>query len=222
MSVKRLLIVDDDAPFLELHSEMLSRRGYEVWTARNSEEARKVLASSSPDIIVLDIRLPDGNGIELCREIQTAHSSPILFISGLDEDEDIMAGLDSGGDDYLTKPFEFGVLVSRIEALLRRAARVPETIASGPLKLDIAAAAAFFNGTDMMLTQKEFALLLIFAQNEGHFISAEYLYEKIWKAPLGDSSGALRSSIKRLRRKIEGSGWSIEWLRDEGYCFERE
>jgi DNA-binding response OmpR family regulator len=201
---------------------MLSRRGYEVWTARNSEEARKVLASSSPDIIVLDIRLPDGNGIELCREIQTAHSSPILFISGLDEDEDIMAGLDSGGDDYLTKPFEFGVLVSRIEALLRRAARVPGVVTKGRLSLDVTANTAALDGADLLLTQKEFALLLIFAQNDGRFISAEYLYEKIWKAPLSNSSDALKSSIKRLRGKIEDSGWQIEWSRGEGYIFERE
>jgi len=203
MNGKRLLIVDDDAPFLELHSQMLSRQGYEVRTARNAEEARKILTSSSPDVIVLDIRLPDGNGIELCGEIQSASSSPILFVSGLVEDEDIMAGLDSGGDDYLTKPFEFGVLVSRIEALLRRAARVPETVEKGPLKLDIAANQAFLNGTDMLLTHKEFSLLLLFMQREGRVMSAEHLYEKVWRPTDGGGHSSNQKIHFQVAREIE-------------------
>jgi len=119
-------------------------------------------------------------------------------------------------------PYDFGVLLARVEALLRRAENVPEKLVRGRLSLDVTADVATFDGNDLLLTQKEFFLLLIFVQNEGRFISAEYLYEKVWKAPLCGDNQALKKTIHRLREKIKDSGWRIEVSRGEGYSFERD
>ncbi len=108
---------------------------------------------------------------------------PILLLTGLTTQEDILHGLRSGGDDYLTKPYDFEILLARIEALLRRSERVPETITKGHLTLDVAAGVVLLGESDLLLTKKEFALLLIFVQNPERFIDGEYLYEKVWKQP---------------------------------------
>ena len=99
---------------------------------------------------------------------------------------------------------------------------MPETIAKGRLSLDVTAGVAMLDGNDLLLTQKEFALLLIFVQNEGRFIDMEYLYEKVWKAPFTNDSNALKNAVARLRAKIKGSGWYVEWSRGEGYMFGTE
>ena len=109
-----------------------------------------------------------------------------------------------------------------MEALLRRASRVPERITKGCLTLDVSSSVATRDGVDMLLAQKEFALLLIFIQNPKRFIDGAYLYEKVWNQPLTGDVNALKSSIKRLRGKLEGSGWQIAWSRGEGYCLEEE
>ncbi len=133
-----------------------------------------------------------------------------------------MRGLTSGGDDYLSKPYDFGVLLARVEALLRRAEQIPEKLTHDRLSLDVATGTARLDGIDLLLTQKEFILLLLFTQNEGRFISAEYLYEKVWKQPMAGDSQAFKKTLYRLREKIKGSGWRIELSRGEGYSFQRE
>ena len=168
--------------------------------------------------------LPDGSGLDFMRELREGGNSgiPILLLTGLTTKEDVVFGLMAGGDDYLTKPYDFSELSARIEALLRRAARVPEIIAKGRLSLDVAASIAALDGIDLLLTQKDFALLLIFFQKEARFFCVEYLYEKVWKAPLADDSQAIRKTLSRLREKIKGSGWKIEWSKGEGYILIRE
>jgi len=216
-----ILFIDDEADIREPSAYLLRRRGYEVHTAEGVEASREILSRIRPNLIVLDIMLGDGDGRDFCREIQRTLDVPILFVSALNKEEDIVAGLRTGGDDYLPKPFKFDVLEARVEALLRRASRVPEAVELGPLKLDLAAAAAFLNGEDMLLTQKEFALLLLFVKNEGRKMSAESLYEKVWGHPMAGDANAIKTAVSRLRKKLTASEYSITSERGEGYCFRK-
>lgn len=222
MSTKRILLVEDNEQIMRGNERMLTRRGYEVISALTLTEARSAVQVQMPDLFVLDIMLPDGSGLDFMAELRRHSQVPVLLLTGLTTPEDIMRGLSQGGDDYLAKPYDFGVLLARVEALLRRAENVPEKLVRDRLCLDVAADVATFDGNDLLLTQKEFVLLLIFVRNEERFISAEYLYEKAWKAPLSGNSQALKKTIHRLREKIAGSGWRIEWSRGEGYRFEKE
>ncbi len=222
MSAKRILLVEDNEQIMRGNERMLTRRGYEVISALTLTEARSAVQTRIPDLFVLDIMLPDGSGLDFMAELRRQSQAPVLLLTGLATPEDIVRGLTAGGDDYLAKPYDFEVLLARVEALLRRAENVPEKLVRGRLSLDVAADVATFDGNDLLLTQKEFLLLLIFVQNEERFISADYLYEKVWKAPSSGDSQALKKTIHRLREKITGSGWRIEWSRGEGYSFEKE
>lgn len=220
--MKRILLVEDNEQIMQGNERMLKRRGYEVITALTLTQARSAIQAQMPDLFVLDIMLPDGSGLDFMAELRQHSQVPILLLTGLTTPEDIVRGLTAGGDDYLPKPYDFGVLLARVEALLRRAQQVPEHIHKGRLRLDVTADEATLDGADLLLSQKEFALLLIFVQNEERFISAEYLYEKVWKHPMLGNSNTLKTTINRLRDKIKSSGYRIAWSRGEGYCFERE
>lgn len=217
-----ILLVEDNEQILSGNKRMLNRRGYGVMTALTLSDARNRMREADPDAVVLDIMLPDGSGLDFMHELRQSSDIPILLLTGLTTPEDIIRGLTEGGDDYLTKPYDFGVLLARIEALLRRAGRMPVVLQKGPLRLDVVAGQAQLNSEDLLLTQKDFALLLFFTQNEDKVISAEHLYEKVWKAPMNDNSQAIKSAISRLRKKISGSGYTISSLRNEGYSFARE
>jgi len=152
------------------------------------------------------------------------------LLSALDESGDIVRGLRAGGDDYLAKPYDNNVLLARIETLLRRTAQLPKTLTKGSLVLDIIAGQAFLkssdsssNGSrDLLLTQKEFSILLLMAQNESSVMSAETIYKNIWKQPSRFDKNTLQATISNLRKKIEPSGYTITVSRNQGYAFERE
>ncbi|MDR1589329.1 MAG: response regulator transcription factor [Oscillospiraceae bacterium] len=221
---RRILLVEDNKKIMRGNKRMFEWEGYAIDAAATLGEAHAAIDESRPDAIVLDIMLPDGSGLEFMRELRGGSKSgiPVLLLTGLAGQEDVVRGLTLGGDDYLTKPYDFPVLLARVEALLRRSAQVPEKIAKGRLTLDVTAGAAALDGRDLLLTQKEFALLLCFVQNEERFLSPEYLYEKVWKAPMTGDSGAVRKTVSTMRGKIRGSGWTVDWSKGEGYCFERE
>ena len=221
---KRILLVEDNEKIMQGNKRMLEWEGYTIDTAVTLAEAYTKLRENLPDCIVLDIMLPDGSGLDFMRALRESTNAgiPILLLTGLNAQEDILRGLKSGGDDYLTKPYDFPILLARIEALLRRSGRVPERITKGRLTLDVPSGIALLDEADLLLAKKEFALLLIFVQNPERMIDGEYLYEKVWNQPMSGDANALKSTIKRLRGKIEGSGWQIEWSRGEGYCFEKE
>ncbi len=218
---KRILLVEDSEKILRGNKRLLSWEGYTVDTATSIAAAKDCINANIPHIIILDIMLPDGNGIEFMKTLRRSHAAsiPILLLTGLGSQEDMIKGLAEGSDDYMAKPYDFPVLLARIEALLRRSERVPDFVESGPLKLDITADIATLNGLDLLLSQKEFSTLLILVQNSGRYIGCEYLYERVWKMPYSENSNALKSTIKRLRSKLAGSNYLIEWSRDEGYIF---
>lgn len=220
--MKRILLIEDNEQIMQGNERMLKRRGHEVVTALTLAEARATVQERMPDLFVLDIMLPDGNGLDFMEELRQHSQVPVLLLTGLTTPEDIVRGLTAGGDDYLPKPYDFGVLLARVEALLRRAENIPEKLVRGRLALDVTADVATLDGADLLLSQKEFALLLIFVQNEERYMSAEYLYEKVWKQTMAGNSNTLKTTINRLREKIKNSGYQIAWSRGEGYCIERE
>jgi DNA-binding response OmpR family regulator len=217
-------LVEDNEKIMQGNKRLLERNGYETAIALSLREARAAVETQRPDAIILDIMLPDGSGLDFMRELRESEHAgiPILLLTGLTAKEDILRGLKSGGDDYLTKPYDFDELLARTEALLRRAARVPEVITKGRLSLDVTAAVAALDGNDLLLTQKEFALLLIFVQSEVRPIAGEYLYEKIWKAPYNNDDNAVKTAVSKLRKKLDGSGYTISAERGEGYLLQRE
>jgi DNA-binding response OmpR family regulator len=219
-----ILLVEDNEQILYGNERMLRRRNYDVITALTLSEARKRMDETTPDAIVLDIMMPDGSGLDFMRELREKSAIPILLLTGLATSEDIVHGLAEGGDDYLTKPYDFSVLLARIEALLRRAKKIPDILQKDSLKLDIVAQQAFLDGEDMLLRPKEFALLLMFIQNEGKVLDPQYLYQKVWNTDMNADNSTLKMHISTVRKRLEEKnyGYKITNIRGEGYRFEKE
>ena len=217
-----LLLVEDEPSVQANNKKILNRRGYALRQAFTLAEARAHIREELPRAVVLDIQLPDGSGLELLHELRQTSNIPVLMLTAMGTPQDIIRGLEGGGDDYLTKPYELAVFLMRVEALLRRASIVPEVLGIGPLKLDPASVKAFINGEDMALSQKEYSLLQQFVQNTEKILSAEYLYKKVWGQEMLDDDNALKVAISKLRAKLADSGYTITVSRGKGYYFERE
>jgi DNA-binding response OmpR family regulator len=217
-----ILLVEDNERIQANNKAVLERNGYAVRLAMNLAEARKELADATPDAIVLDITLPDGNGLDFLRELRQTSQIPVLLLTAFGAVKDTTAGLDAGGDDYLAKPYNVKELRARVDALTRRAARVPETLTKGRLKADVVAGQAFLDGRDMLLTQKEFSALLLLMQHENETLSAEYIYEKVWRRDMIGDDNPIKVTLSKLRQKLTDSGYVIAAKRGEGYSFEKE
>jgi len=216
-----ILLVEDNLKILEANRRIFTEDGHTVLTADTIQQARKHLDSTEPDLIVLDVILPDGNGFDFLTELRATCAAPVLFLTAKGERDDKLKGLRVGGNDYITKPYDIDELRERVKNFLHFARRPPMRVKFGVLELDIAASMAFMRGKDLALSPKEFSLLRLFAQNEGITMSTDCLYEKVWKADMADDSQAIRSSVSRLRAKLMGSGYTIISRRNEGYCFEK-
>jgi DNA-binding response OmpR family regulator len=214
-------LVEDNPAVQRNNRAILARRGYSVREASDLTQARAAVAEEEPDAIILDIMLPDGSGLDFLTELRRGSRIPALMLTALGTPADIARGLRAGGDDYLPKPYDLDVFLARVEALLRRARQVPESVVAGRLHLDVTAGQAFCNGADLLLTQKEFALLLLLAQNENKTLDAEYLYERIWKRPAVGDTQAVKTVVSRLRAKLARTGYTIVAARGEGYLFEK-
>jgi len=214
-----ILLVEDNEQILRGNEWMLKRRGFEVAAALTLAEAKQRLAERTPDAIILDIMLPDGSGLDFMRQLRKESDIPILLLTGLTTSQDVIRGFSCGGDDYLSKPYDFGVLLARVEALLRRAALIPKTLTKGALKLDIMASRAYLDGGDLLLSPKEFALLLLMAQNEGNLVSTEYIYDSIWKQEQPADTSAVRTAVSRLRKKLGGDFVIENDKQESGYIF---
>jgi DNA-binding response OmpR family regulator len=224
MSGKLILLVEDNKEVQNLNRRMLEDEGFTVATAMTLADARAFVEREKPNAIILDIGMPDGDGRNFLREIRAGNSAaakvPVLILTGYGKNADVVAGFESGCNDYLAKPYTFSVLFMRAKELLSRTERLPDVLQKGPLRLDVVSGLASLGGKDLRLTQKEFSLLLLFAQNEGKTVSAEYLYEKVWKQPLAWDKNAVQTAISKLRKKIEDAGYGITIIRGQGYVFE--
>jgi DNA-binding response OmpR family regulator len=221
--MKTLLVVEDELGILKNHRDFLKKHGYAVLSAENLAQAHEHLSSSTPDAIVLDIMLPDGNGLDLLTELRAAGSKiPVIMLTAWSEPMDISRGLRLGANDYLSKPFEYEVLLARVEAMFRNVEIVPKVVERGAIKLKIRPMELLFGNQKIKLPPVEFFLLQLFVENEGVTLHAEHLYEEIWGADMAGDTGAVKKAVSRLRKKIEGSGYTINAFYGEGYRFERE
>ncbi|MDL2232427.1 response regulator transcription factor [Ruminococcaceae bacterium OttesenSCG-928-L11] len=217
-----ILLVEDNPRIQLANKDILELMGYEVAIVMSLAEARAHMAVKMPDAIVLDIMLPDGNGLDFLAELRRTSDLPVLLLTALASTDDTVNGLARGADDYLAKPYDYKVLAARVEALLRRANTMPQMLHKGVLTFNVLSGQAFLRGEDMLLTQKEFSCLLLLAQNENRSLSAEYLYETVWRQPIVGDTQAVRSAVMRLRGKLDGSGYAIVRQRGMGYVFQRE
>lgn len=221
--MRNILLVEDNREIQEVNKNMLVQcGGYSVRLAKNLAEARKRLTEAEPDIMVLDIMLPDGSGLDFLEELRRNTDIPVLLLTALAEPRDTVKGLRAGGDDYLAKPYDNDELLARIEVLLRRTSRPPKTLTKGRLMLNMISGMAFVDGKDLLLSRKEFAVLFLLAQNERKTVNAEYLYREVWGLSLFNNQ-TLKNRISELRKKLEDatSDCYIESVRGEGYCFIR-
>lgn len=217
-----ILLVEDNPHIMKINYTSLMMEGYQVLKAVNAQQCREVLNTNDVDLIILDIMLPDGNGIALCSEIKHKYEIPILFLSALNENKDIITALKAGGDDYLPKPYDIDVLIARVQARLRSSHKEKRFFYFENLKLDTVSRIGYSNDKDLLLTQKEFSLLLQLARNDGQIITKEKLYESVWGRPLASDSTALYTAISRLNAKLaeENANIAISYLRNQGYLLE--
>ena len=217
-----ILLVEDNPHIMKINHTALMMEGYRILEATSAAECLAALDAENVDLIVLDIMLPDGNGIELCARIKTKYEVPILFLSALGENKDIIAALRAGGDDYLPKPYDINVLIARVEARLRSAHAAKRIFNFDALRFDTAARRCFFRERDLMLTQKEFSLLLLLAQSNGQVVSKDKLYQFVWGSALSGDSAAIYTTVSRVSAKLkkENVPLNIAYIRDKGYTLE--
>ncbi len=218
----KVLLVEDNKELNDNNARALKMLGYDVYQALTLAAAREYLSGNEPDIILMDVMLPDGDGMDFCGEIRSSTRAHILFLTAKTEQADILRGLALGGDDYITKPFHPKELLARAEAVMRRRNMTDtptQIIKKGALTLDVVAAQAFVEDTDLLLQPREFALLLLLAQNEGEIMDAETLYEKAWGRPLAGDRNTLQVTVSKIRKKLEHAGYDISVARGKGYFF---
>jgi len=200
----RILAVDDEPEILRALETILRGAGYEIDTAATGEQALGQAALRLPDAVLLDLVLPDRSGIEICRELRTWTQVPILLLSVVGEEEEKVAALDAGADDYITKPFGVSELLARVRAALRRAGPPGGPVFEiGELRIDLEKHAVSKRGTPVQLTPHEFKLLALFARNEGRLLTHRMILREVWGLAYENELHYVHVYVSRLRRKIE-------------------
>jgi DNA-binding response OmpR family regulator len=210
----RVLVVDDEEETRIAVCESLRWAGMLCSEAGDVARARRVIARNRPDIVVLDLSLPDGDGLELLRELRAGDDLPVLVLSGRSEEHDRISGLDLGADDYLTKPFSAKELASRIRTVLRRSqsARSGSRLTFGNIVIDIESRDVRRGGQALPLTTKEFDLLVFFAKNPRTVYSRADLLREVWTAPGDRGEATVTEHVRRLRMKIEDTPTDPRYL----------
>ena len=214
-----ILVVEDDAPVRNLMSTTLKTHDYKYLTAPTGREAVMMASSYNPDVVFLDLGLPDMDGVEVIRQIRSWSSMPIIVISARSEDEDKINALDAGADDYLTKPFSVEELLARLRVTLRRLSMMKTggsaesaVYTNGTLKIDFPAGCAFLNGKELKLTPIEFRLLCLLAGNTGKVLTHTYITQKIWGRSWDNDIASLRVFMVTLRKKLEPDPGSPQFI----------
>jgi len=231
MAGEKILIIDDEKPINDLIRSYVAKEGFIPFSAYNGKEAMELIKSEKPDLIILDIMLPDIEGIDLCLEIRKTNNSPILFLSCKSEEIDKIIALSVGGDDYMTKPFLPGELIARIKAHLRRlkssanpSPTFDDEIFDFPgLTVNMLTREVVSNGKIVNLTAKEFDILQLFIENPKRIFTADQIFELIWKTnSLGGDARTVMVYISTLRKKLESSPDHPKYIvsiRGVGYKF---
>ena len=224
-----ILVVDDEEQLLSLISYALSGAGMNVTTAGTGKAAISAIHDRAIDLIVLDVLLPDANGVDLCRQIRRHTQAPVIFLTVRSDQADVIKGLEAGGDDYLAKPFSIEELLLRINAILRRAAPVEEELHIGGMTIKLDAHEVLVLQTPVELTPLEFRFLRYLAVNDSRIISTQELVEEVWDvADLGAHDPIVKSTVYRIRQKlghplpptieirnVRGVGYQLRPVRDD-------
>ena len=205
--MSNILLLEDDLSLINGLSFALKKQGFELGVARTLKEADDLWTDGKYDLLILDVSLPDGTGFEFCKKVRQVSKVPVIFLTAADEEVDIIMGLDIGGDDYITKPFKLGVLVSRVNALLRRAkdfSSADTGLESNGMKVLLLQGQAFKNGELLDLTAAEYKLLCLFMRNPNMVLTKAQILDKLWDCD-GNyiDSSTLTVYMRRLRMKIE-------------------
>ncbi len=221
----KVLLVEDDRLIVENLTEYLGKEGFSVKSAKAQNEAMELLESTPFDLILLDITLAQGNGYSVCTAVKALYRIPVIFLTALDDEFSVVAGLDMGADDYISKPFRPRELVSRMKMVIRRYYGEKDTlIKTGKLEIDTARGVVKKKGKDIALTSLEYRLLLLFFQKKGKVLSRNFLLEELWDIA-GEyvNDNTLTVYIKRLREKVEDNPQEpeiIKTVRGLGYRME--
>jgi two-component system, OmpR family, KDP operon response regulator KdpE len=200
----RILVVDDEQQILRALRTSLCGAGYEVETADTAEGALAAAAMRPPEAIILDLVLPDGTGIDVCRELRTWTTAPVILLSAVGEEREKVAALDAGADDYVTKPVGIDELLARLRAVLRRTTPAGDPVIQlGDLVVDLEKRAVTVSGSDVHLTPHEFELLRVLALNPGKLMTHRALLQEVWGPAYANESNLLHVNVSQLRRKIE-------------------
>jgi DNA-binding response OmpR family regulator len=227
---KRILVIDDEPGMLELLKQAFGRSGVQVFTALNGQEGLQQFFTQQPDLVILDLMLPDIPGWEVCRQIRQLSDVPLIMLTVLHEEEDIIYGLDCGADDYMTKPFSVKVLTARVRAVLRRELATPAMerapiYSNGHLMVDTQRRRVLVRGEPVRLRVTEYELLTFLLQNAGRVMTYEEILEAVWGLGCEDHTEYVHTYIWKLRQKLEPDPQNPRYLlsdRGVGYCFERQ
>ncbi len=221
-----ILVIDDEPQILRALRTILGEKKFHVTTASRGEEGLALAAAQPPDVVILDIGLPDLSGIEVCARLREWSQAPIIILSARDSERDKVAALDRGADDYLTKPFGIEELLARIRVALRHAARAQSpratVITAGPVTVDLARHIVTRDGVEVKLTATEFRLLAYLAANADRVLTHQSILAHVWGAPQADQVEYLRVYMRQLRKKLEADPGQPQYLLTEpgvGYRF---
>lgn len=215
--------MEDGRTVPEERLRLLKERGWKVQTARDLSQGMFCLSELEPDVIVLDAVHSDRKGSERVSALrQKGIRIPIMLIADRQETQDMVLALRNGANDYISEPFDEEILYAKMQALIRSVEQIPETLVKGAIRLKLLAMTAEIDGMDILLTQKEFLLLMLFVQHENQLLSAEYLYERIWNTHFWGNKSTIKRHIAKIRKKLlkEGSGYTITSEYGKGYRFE--
>ncbi len=222
-----VLVVEDEPDIRNLIVLHLTREGFRCRTAKNGPEALREARAATPDLVILDLMLPDLDGLEVCRRLRsdtTTATIPIIMLTAKADEVDRVVGLEMGADDYVVKPFSPKELIARIRAVLRRArpAADPRVLRAGPITVDPMRHQVHVGGTAVALTPKEFDLLQALVEAAGRVLSREHLLERVWGYTRGGEieSRTVDVHVRRLRAKLGDAGRRITTLKGVGYRFE--
>lgn len=222
--MKKILIVEDDAAIQALLHDFIKEAGYDVTLAADGVEALAAYSEHSFDLILLDIMLPKIDGYSVCEVIRQKSDVPIIMLTALDGEQNQLKGFDLQVDDYITKPFSMPVLIRKIAAVLRRAARyenTPQTVCYKALTLDLDGYKAYVKGENVALTPREFEILRELLNNQGRIFTRQNLLESLWKYAFFGDERIIDTHIKNLRKKL-GAADYIETIRGVGYRIDKE
>jgi two-component system KDP operon response regulator KdpE len=213
---QRVLVVDDEPQILRGLQTMLRGAGYDVATAATAADALAAAAAHPPEAVILDLVLPDGRGTDVARELRTWTDVPVIVLSAVGEEQEKVAALDAGADDYVTKPFGVDELLARLRAALRRAVPTNDSVISvGELEIDVPNHSVLLAGERVKLSPHEFDLLRVLAQNEGKLLTHRALLREVWGPSYQSEAHYLHVYVSNLRRKLEPDPASPRYLLTE-------